>query len=484
MIARSLARHLTAMSLTTLLAACTTVGPNYALPKDAAINRSDAQGPFSSVPGTPGHDANQALALAPLPDHWWQLYHDARLDALIERAFARNTDLRVAQANLEKVQAQLQDARAAAKPSIGVNTQPGFGHASGVSALAPDARPSDHFSYSTGATVSYAVDLFGQIRRAEEAAQGDTQAAQAALQAVRVNIAAETARAYADACAAGMQLADARHSVDIQKESLSVTTRLLQAGRGTRLDTTRAQAQLDQLRAALPPFEAQRRVALFRLATLTGDVPGAFPAALAQCRTPPALAQAIPVGDGAALLARRPDVRQAERELAAQTARIGVATADLYPKISLGLSGQSAGPMNMIGERGTYSWSLGPLISWTLPNTGAAQARIAQAEAATRATAARFDGVVLTALRETETALTQYAQQLERDAALKAARDDSALAAEQARTLFKNGRTDYLTVLDAERTLAQNQSQWAASRAALTDQQIAIFLALGGGWTE
>ncbi|MFJ0646726.1 TolC family protein, partial [Bordetella bronchiseptica] len=184
----------------------------------------------------------------------------------------------------------------------------------------------------------------------------------------------------------------------------------------------------------------------------------------------------------AALLRRRPDIRQAERSLAAATARIGVATADLYPKISLGLSGASAGPAALFGEPGTFSWSVGPLISWTLPDTGAAQARIAQAEASTKGALARFDATVLNALRETESALVTYARQLDRDAALRAAREQGAQAAAQARQLFRLGKTDYLTVLDAERTLAGNESALAASQAQLAGDQIAVFLALGGGW--
>ena len=232
--------------------------------------------------------------------------------------------------------------------------------------------------------MSYQLDLFGQIRRAVEAASGDEQAARAAYDATRVTVAAETARAYANMCAAGMQLASARHSVEVQTASLDAVERLQRAGRGTALDVTRARGQLQQLQANLPPFQAQQRTALYRLAALTGRTPAQIPASLLQCATAPRLTQTIPVGDGAALLRRRPDIRQAERSLAAATARIGVATADLYPKISLGLSGASGGPAAMPGDRGTFSWSIGPLISWTIPNTGAAQARIAQAEAGTK----------------------------------------------------------------------------------------------------
>jgi outer membrane protein TolC len=203
---------------------------------------------------------------------------------------------------------------------------------------------------------------------------------------------------------------------------------------------------------------------------------------VADCDTPPQLGGLIPVGDGAALLRRRPDVRQAERQLAAATARIGVATADLYPHIRLGLSVQSAGPATDFLGSDSVGWSLGPLISWTLPNTGAVQARIAQAEAGTAGALAHFDGTVLTALRETETALNAYARELDRRAALRAARAQEATVAEQAQRLYQSGRTGYLPALDAQRALAGAEAELAASEAALADDQALLFLALGGGW--
>jgi outer membrane protein TolC len=190
----------------------------------------------------------------------------------------------------------------------------------------------------------------------------------------------------------------------------------------------------------------------------------------------------VPVGDGAALLRRRPDIRQAERGLAAATARIGVAVAGRYPRIRLGLSTQSAGALSGFGRADTFSWSLGPLISWTLPNNGIADAQVAQAEAGTRQALAHFDGVVLNALRETETTLDAYARELDRRAALQAARDEAASVAQQARRLYEGGKLGHLEALDAERALAAGESALAASEAALVDQQVQLFLALGGGW--
>lgn len=465
------------LMLAAALAGCTTVGPDYQVPAGSVATRQSAQVPFTEA-------QEGVFQQNEVPGHWWRLYNDPTLDGLVEQALAANTDLRVASANLERAQAALRETQAQQQPSLGVNASPTFGHVSGIQELAPGIDPPNRWSYSAGASMSYQLDLFGQIRRAIEASNADAQSAQAAYDATRVTVAAETARAYANLCAAGMQLASAQHSVKVQQESLNAVSRLQRAGRGTVLDVTRARTQLEQLQANLPPFQAQQRTALYRLAALTGQTPAEIPASLLQCAAAPKLTQTIPVGDGAQLLRRRPDIRQAERSLAAATARIGVATADLYPKITLGLSGASGGPAAMFGDRGTFSWSVGPLISWTLPNTGAVQARIAEAQANTKAAVARFDASVLNALRETESALVVYARQLDREASLRAARDQAAVAASQARQLFQYGKTDYLTVLDAERTLAANESALAASQAELSNDQIAVFLALGGGWEK
>ncbi|MBB1625791.1 efflux transporter outer membrane subunit [Achromobacter sp. UMC71] len=465
------------LMLAAALAGCTTVGPDYQVPAGSVATRQSAQVPFTEA-------QEGVFQQNAVPGHWWRLYNDPLLDGLVEQALAANTDLRVASANLERAQAAVRETQAQQQPSLGVNASPTFGHVSGIQELAPGIDPPNRWSYSAGASMSYQVDLFGQIRRAVEASTADAESAQAAYDATRVTVAAETARAYANLCAAGMQLASAQHSVKVQQESLDAVSRLQRAGRGTVLDVTRARTQLEQLQANLPPFQAQQRTALYRLAALTGQTPAEIPVSLLQCAAAPKLTETIPVGDGAQLLRRRPDIRQAERSLAAATARIGVATADLYPKITLGLSAASGGPAAMFGDRGTFSWSVGPLISWTLPNTGAVQARIAEAQANTRAAVARFDASVLNALRETESALVVYARQLDREASLRAARDQAAVAASQARQLFQYGKTDYLTVLDAERTLATNESALAASQAELSNDQIAVFLALGGGWEK
>lgn len=454
------------------LAACAALGPDYKKPAEALASQPAAAKPFAEAPAN----------AAPLPPHWWRLYHDPLLDKLVTQALAHNTDLRQAVANLERERAIESEVAGAQRPTLGVNGGPSFGHVSGLSLLQKGYEPPSRFNYSAGASLSYQVDLFGQIRRSIEAAGANTEAAAAALDLVRVNVAAGTARAYAEACSTGLRLQIAEKSVALQQDAVNVTDRLQRAGRAGTIDTSRARAQFEQLNAALPPLKAERQGALYRLATLTGALPQDFPREVADCTVPPRVAGTLPVGDGAALLRRRPDIRQAERSLAASTARIGVATADLYPKVTLGLSASSAGPAADFGRKETMSWSMGPLISWTIPNTGIAQARIAEAEATTRGALAKFDGTVLTALRETETALGTYARELDRRAALQASRDESAKVAAQARQLYRNGRTAYLDALDAERSLAASDAALAASEAQLADDQVVLFMALGGGW--
>ena len=240
---------------------------------------------------------------------------------LVEEALNNDTDLREAAANLGRARAVLRETRSALFPSATLNASATYSRQSGDQ-LGFQGVATQGESYDLGIDASYQIDLFGRIRRAIEASRADVGAAQAAFDVSRITVAAETARAYADACSAAQQLAVARESLRVQEQTFDLTRRLFEGGRGTALDTSQAGAQLEQVRATVPTLEAQRQAALFRLAVLTGRPPAEFPREVAACETPPALARPIPVGDGAQLLARRPDVRASERRLAAATARI------------------------------------------------------------------------------------------------------------------------------------------------------------------
>jgi NodT family efflux transporter outer membrane factor (OMF) lipoprotein len=466
-------RVLLAAASLSALAACTTVGPNYKVPEAAKVNAPSAQGVFIE-------SATPAVSQAPVPEGWWKLYDDPVLNGLVQEALTANTDLRIAAANLARAHAVAAEADDAGGFKASASAAVQHSRESGEQFLLPEQLPVENLA-DVGVKVSYQVDLVGRIKRAAEAAHADAEASQAALDLTRVSVAADVARSYVEACASGHELAVAQRTVELQARSLQVTDKLVGAGRGTALDVTRAKAQLDLSRAALPTFESRRRAALYRLATLTGKTPAEFPREVEACVAPPKLSQPLPVGDGAALLKRRPDVRSAERGLAGATARIGVATAALYPRVSLGLGAGSTGLLADIGEPAANHWSVGSLISWTLPGQ-AEHARIRGAEAGADAALARFDGAVLTALRETETSLAVYAHELDRNAALKSARDEATIAESQAQTLYRAGKSPYLTGLDAQRTLATAEAALAASDGALAADQVNLFLALGGGW--
>ena len=467
-------KTLTLTTMAVALAACTTVGPDYHVPEKAVVKRDAANAPFMGAAGQPYRSE-------PLPADWWRLYQDPVLDKLVTKAFAANADLRVAAANLARTHGVLEEVEEKKRPEVEMSAAPMYGRIAGASLGLPEQLPRTGI-YDGDIKIGYLLDIWGRVRRAVEAAEADVEAAQAASDLTHVIVAADTTRAYTEACSAGYQLKVAQDSVDLQQRFVKLTFERARRGRGIAIDNSRAQAQLEQLRANLPPLEARRRTALYRLAVLTGEVPSAFPAEVAQCATPPRVSAAIPVGDGAALLRRRPDVRQAERVLAGATARIGVATAELYPNITLGASFGGVGFMNGFGDANTWKFALGPLIQWNLPATSSARSHIAQATATTAGALAKFDSVVLNALRETESALTVYARELDRNAMLRAARDQSALASKQTAKLYQFGRTDFLAALDADRTLASAESVLAASDAQLAADQVQLFLALGGGW--
>ena len=460
---------------TMLLAACAAVGPDYERPAGAAINGKAANGPFLG-------GAAPAFVREPVPGDWWRLYESPVLDGLVHEALVANTDLRIAAGNIERALAGQDYADAGRRPTTSLSASTSYGRRSAEEELRPGNPLPNKLSYGLGVGISYQVDLFGQIARTIESARADTSAARAAYDATRVTVVAETTRAYLDACSLGREIAVANRQVALQEKSTELTQALFNGGRGNRLDLTRASAQVDQVRAGIPALNAQRSLALYRLAVLTGHAPGDFPLAVQACDQEPHLSRPIPIGDGASLLSRRPDIRRAEFELHSATARIGVATADLYPKITLGASLGSAGLGKNFLDADTFKFSIGPLISWQFPDRSRIQARIRAADADQQVALARFDGTVLNALKEAESALETYARDLERRALLEAARQKARRAAEDTQQLFALGRQGYLPVLDADRTLTTLEQSVAAADSKLASDQVNLFLALGGGW--
>ncbi|MFJ3485779.1 efflux transporter outer membrane subunit [Pseudomonas sp. NPDC090202] len=470
--ARLLSVGLLSTGLALLMSACTVVGPDYKLPKDAAVNRADLQGELA------GASAN--VVSAPVPADWWKLYNDARLNELVGQALVSSTDLRVAAANLQRARYQVSEADAAGGFTNTAQAGAQRLQEAGQAFLLPEKVPVSNVA-DVGLTTSYQFDLFGVLQRGIEASQANADAAQAAADTARITLVADVVRAYTQICAANEEHEIALHSLDLQKQSVELVQRLRDAGRGDETQVTRSQTQFKSLRAELPRYEAERQAGLYRLSMLLARPVNQLPKGVAECAELPHIAQVMPVGDGAALLKRRPDVRQAERRLAASTAAIGVATGELYPDISIGATIATVGIIDDLGDPSTNRWGFGGLIHWTLPSNGA-RARIHIAEASSQVALAHFDGVVLNAIREAQTSLSQYTAVLERRDALKDTEQSAKQAADQTHQFFTSGRESFLADLQATRTYTDVTAQLAAANTQVAMAQINLFLALGGGW--
>lgn len=411
-------------------------------------------------------------------DRWWTLYDDPALNALIEQALVSNTDLRVASANLRRAYAFLSESKAGRWPSTDLTAGAAYGDSTAVTGGASNAT---QWGYSAGLGLAWEADLFGRVTKSIRAARGDAAAVQAVRDAVALTVAAETARSYINACTLGEAVLVARQSVTIAQRGFDIVALQERAGSASQLDVDRAATALANAEAALPLVEGQRRAALFELTALLGQGPSSIPQSAEQCVKAPAPQALIPLGDGQALLARRPDVREAEFKLSADVSRIGVAVADLYPRISFGAGGSFLRNDDIKGSQ-SFSFSVGPLLSWSFPNLAVARARVRQAQAQADASLAAFDGVIVNALKEVEQALVRYEAQNRRHLALAEAVSRADNAHKLADKSYRAGALSFLETLDAQRSLLDARAAYAASDQQLGSARVDLFKALGGGW--
>lgn len=454
------------------LAGCA-LGPNYTPPTPPA-------GATAPLVGTGPNTSN-----ANAPDAWWRLYDDPVLNGLIEEAFIQNADLQVAEQNLAAARAIYEGARTGLLPQTLTEASAIHGrNATTNEILALTGRkPVTEWQYDVQLDVSYELDLFGHVRRSIESARDSAEAVEAARDELRVTIAAETARAYGEICALGEQVSVANQALQLAQQQQNIVQQRLDAGAGTQFDLVRAQVVVTQAQAALPPLQGQREVALYELTALLGETPAYAPVAVEQCATPPHLSEPVPVGDGAALLARRPDIREADRQMATALANVGVATADLFPRITLsGFYGGATSQLNMLSSNNALTWGIGPAISWTFPDMAGPLARLSQAKANERGSVDHFDSVVLQALKETSQALALYGAELRHHDELVAAQSEAQKEYSLAQNDFSAGGISTLDLLAAEQTLTDANAAVASSDTALVQQQISLFKALGGGW--
>lgn len=414
---------------------------------------------------------------------WWRTFDDPVLSELIERALANDFDVRIAEARLRASRALFREQSLDRFPTVTAGgaydrreaQQPGF----------TNARIESE-TYELGFDAAWEIDLFGRVRHSVEAARAEAGAAEANLHAAQVSVAAEVARTYLE-----LRGAERRHAVavanrDNQQETVRITEVRYELGRGTELDLQSAAARLAATEAGIPTLVAAERAARHRLAVLLGMQPGTLVVPTDRAGETLESAQTISkvsIGDPADLLRRRPDIRAAERELAAATAGVGVATADLFPRLSLqGFVGFITGDIDELGKSASEAWSVTPDLRWAAFDLGSVRARLRAAEAGSDIALAAYEQTVLRALEETENSLVAYTQSLERLNALLRQTAASRRAAELARVRYREGASDFLRLLDAERTVLEAEDAVAVAQTEVNTAVVAIYKALGGGW--
>lgn len=456
--------------LTTLALTACAVGPDYRRPEVATPDQ------FVGV------DTSQ-FSTADVERDFWKAFNDEQLNEIIERALVANHDIRIATARLREARALRGEAKLDFAPTV--QGSAGYTKARASErqiAPAPNADREQDF-YDSGFDAFWELDFFGRVRREVEASSAEVQSAEAGVYATQVSVTAEVARNYFELRGAQQQLAVARRNADNQGETVRITTARLDAGRGTQLDSSRAQAQLSATLATIPDLEAGVTRSMLRLGVLTGQAPETLLPQLSAARALPTLPVAHDIGTPELLLRRRPDIRVAERNLAAATAEIGVAVGDLFPRITfLGRWGFDAVNRGDLGESGSESYSFGPSISWAAFDLGRVRQKVKQREAATDRALATYEQTVLQALEETDASLTTYSKAIVKQQHLQDSAAASLEASKLARARYENGVADFLTVLDAERTSLAAEDQLARSETQTATALLATYKALGGGF--
>ncbi len=341
----------------------------------------------------------------------------------------------------------------------------------------------DQDIWDAGFDAAWELDLFGRVRRNVQAQGALVSATQEDLRDIQVTLTAELARAYFDLRGTQEQLSVARRNAENQRRTLEVTRQRLDAGRGTSFDTERAQAQLSFTLASIPPLESRVRQSQYQIGTLVGRPPAAVAAELDATTPLPSLPAVVSVESPDSVVRRRPDVSAAERQLAVERALVGAAKADYLPRITLGGSaGYASSTFGTIGDRGTFRYAVGPIISWPALNLGRVKARVNVSRARELEARAQYDQTVLRALEEVETSLVRYRTARSRVDRIRDAAEASGRAAELARLRFTGGVAGFLEVLDAERTQLEAETQLALGRTEAATAYAALYKALGGTW--
>ncbi|MCZ4303185.1 efflux transporter outer membrane subunit [Zoogloeaceae bacterium G21618-S1] len=449
--------------LALLLSGCATLGPDYVAP---------------AMPAPAAWHATSSLAVATDSEsiaRWWQALGDAELSALVEQALRNNPDLQSSRAALQAARAMERVARAGQGPNVG---------ATGTTSASRYGDASVSERWSAGFDAAWELDVFGGVRRGVEAAQADREAASATLASTHASLAAEVALNYVTLRTSQARLDIARRNLATQLETLQLTDWRAQAGLASSVDVEQARTNAEQTRAQIPSLQTSIVSAANHLAVLTGEAPGRLQASLADGNLP-ALPTAVAVGIPAEVLRQRPDVQAAERQLAAETARIGVAEAARYPGFNLtGSIGLEAATFGALGSGASVIRSLAAGISGVLFDGGALAARVDQQSAVREQRLQSYRSTVLAALEDVENALTALDNTARRREALAAAstaaRNANLLAADR----YRSGLIDFRTVLETERSLLSTEDSLAIAEGERLNALIQLYKALGGGWSR
>ncbi len=455
-----------AVTAALLAAGCVTVGPDYERP---AIPVPEA---WSRPAGGAARDDARGLA------QWWRLLDDPLLSDLVTRAVAGNLSLKQASARVREVRARQRVADAGLLPDVGA-----FGSGSVTRSQDGGGDWDSRETYRTGLDASWEADLFGGTRREMEAAAADSEAAREDLRDVLVSLSAEVASAYVRLRTYEKRLEAARDNLRLQAETLELTRIQYETGLAGELNLQQAATSLESTRTQIPTLEAGMEEMKNRLAVLLGSWAGEVGEALAAPGDIPAGALEDVVGIPADLLRRRPDIRGAERRLAAQTARIGAAESDLYPKLTLdGSLGWESLTLGSLISPAHFAAALGGGLSWRILNTEAVRGNIEIQNALQEQALIAYEAALRNAVEEVENALTGFAAETLRQESLSrgvaAAREASALALQE----YENGLSDFQRVLDTQQSLRGFEDRLAESRGQATQNLILLYRALGGGW--
>lgn len=459
-----------------MLAACVWVGGCTVGPKYEPV-QTRAAGEFVglSVP-TSGMDGLKSRPFAGPAEvaRWWTTFGDQTLTSLVERAAADNLDVAVAESRVRQARAVVDAAAAGLSPTVDV---------SGSAARSRTKGGGTGNVFRAGFDAAWEIDAFGGIRRGVEAAGADERAAVEDWRDARVTVVAEVGSTYIDLRGAQRQLAIARENLAAQRETLAVTKQRFEGGYISGLDVANAESQVASTLSRIPTLASSIHASTFALGVLLGREPGALLHELADAASIPVPPAEVPVGLPSDLLRRRPDIRSAEERIRSATARVGVATADLYPRFSLtGSLGVSAGDVAGLGSIANRFWSIGPGVSWPLLDGGRIRANIRVQEALATEQGLVYQRTVLTALRDVETALVAFQTEQQRRAALQEAEAAARRAVDLARLLYTEGKTDFLNVLSAQGQLFSTQDALVQSERAVSGNLVALYKALGGGW--